>query len=213
MPRRPQPLLIRLTHWFNVPVLLIMMMSGLQILVAYPFLGPRGASYGWWPLQGWMPPAAFRLGDWLAGARHWHFAFAWLLVGNALIYLVYLAATGEFRRRFFWPPRDTRPAIHQLLYYLRLRKDPPPTNLYNGLQRAAYTTALGLGILEVLSGLAIWKPVQLRWLAWCMGGYDGARAVHLIVLLLLVGFIVTHLIMVAVHYKAFMEMITGGKKS
>src|SRR5262245_27122924 len=114
--RRPQPLLIRVTHWVNVPVIFIMAMSGLQILKAYPYLGPQGRMYGWWPFQGWMPPSWARLGDCLAGARAWHFAFGWLLVVNAIIYMVYLGASGEVKRRFFWPPRDTKPAIHQFLY-------------------------------------------------------------------------------------------------
>ncbi len=212
MPRRPQPLLIRLTHWLNVPAIAIMAMSGWQIWLAYPYFGPRGARYTWLPLQGWRPPDWLRIGEGLAGARQWHFAVAWLLVGNAAAYLVYLAASGEFRRRFFWPPRDTRPAIGQLLYYLRRRKEPPPLDLYNGLQRMAYTSALALAILVVLSGLAMWKPVQLHHLAWCLGGYDGARVVHFFALLALAGFVVTHLIMVALHPRSLREMIDGGRR-
>lgn len=211
-PRRPQPLLIRITHWVHVPAFVIMAMSGLQILRAYPYFGPQGAHYEWVPLQGWMTPDWMRAGQWLAGARHLHFAFAWLLIVNALIYAVYLAVSGEWRRRLFWPPRDTRPALHQLLYYLRIRKQAPAVDLYNGLQRSAYTLALGLGALEVLSGLAIWKPVQLHWLAWLMGGYDGARVVHFLALLGLIGFVIAHLIMVAVHWRQLPEIITGGKR-
>src|SRR5262249_44353964 len=146
--RKPQPWPIRLSHWVNVPALAIMAMSGLQILVAYPYMGPRGGMWSWWPLQDWHPPEWLRVGQWLAGARAWHFAMAWLLVGNAAIWLGYLAASGEWRRRFFWPPRDTGPALRQLAYYLRLRREPPPVDLYNGLQRMAYTTALGLGVVE-----------------------------------------------------------------
>ena len=210
-PRIPQPLVIRITHWINVPTLTIMMMSGLQILRAYPYFGPQGAMYDWVPLQGWDSPDWARAGQWLAGARHLHFALAWLLVVNAIIYLVYLGVSGEWRRRFFWPPRDTRPALHQLLHYLRIRKDKPPVDLYNSLQRSAYTAAVGLGILEVLSGIAIYKPVQFHRLAWLMGGYDGARVIHFLGLWALVGFIVTHLVMVAVHWRQFPEMVTGGK--
>jgi thiosulfate reductase cytochrome b subunit len=209
--RKPQPWPIRVTHWLNVPALAIMAMSGLQILVAYPFMGPRGAMWSWWPLQGWQPPPWLRVGEWLAGARAWHFALAWLLVGNALVYGIYLLASGEWRRRFFWPPRDVGPAVRQLLYYFRLRKEAPPAALYNSLQRLAYTSAMGLGLVEVLSGLAIWKPVQLELLARLFGGYDGARAVHFVGLVLLAGFVVTHVLMVALHPRSLGEMITGGK--
>jgi thiosulfate reductase cytochrome b subunit len=233
--KRPQPLLIRITHWINVPVILVMAMSGLQILNSFPFFGARGSEdFSWVPLQGMEDwPSWMTVGRWLAGARHIHFALAWLLVINAIIYLVYLFASKEFKRRLFWPPRDVVPAWRQQLHYFdaarlrvqgvvaRIAKRPawqgkprfaaPPTNLYNGLQRAAYTGALALGILEVLSGLAIYKPVQLHWLAWLMGGYDGARVIHFLGLLALAAFVIVHLVMVAVHWRQFPEMITGGK--
>jgi len=61
-PKRPQPLLIRLTHWINVPALVIMAMSGLQILRAYPYFGPQGARYDWVPLQAWESPEWMRAG-------------------------------------------------------------------------------------------------------------------------------------------------------
>ena len=210
--KRPQPLVIRLTHWINVPTLLVMAMSGLQILRAYPYFGPQGAMYDWMPLQGWESPDWIRAGQWLAGARHLHFALAWVLVVNAIIYFVYLIFSGEYKRRLFWPFRDVKPAFQQFLYYLRIRKEEPEKNLYNGLQRMAYTGAITLAILEVLSGIVIWKPVQFPHLAWLMGGYDGARVVHFLGLLALAGFVVTHLIMVVVHWRAFPEMITGGKR-
>ncbi|MDX2092647.1 MAG: cytochrome b/b6 domain-containing protein [Kofleriaceae bacterium] len=210
--RRPQPLLIRLTHWVNVPAFVVLAMSGLQIWVAYPFFGPRGDQWDWVPLAGWMPPEWMRAGHWLAGARHLHFAFAWLLVLNGLAYLVYMSASGEWRRRLFWPPRDLRPAIQQLLYYVRLRKEAPAKNLYNGLQRGAYTFAIVLTVLEVLSGFAVWKPVQLRWLAALFGGYDGARVVHFLALIGLLLFLVAHVVMVLVHWRQSVEMITGGRR-
>ncbi|MBA3457012.1 MAG: cytochrome b/b6 domain-containing protein [Deltaproteobacteria bacterium] len=191
-PRRPQPLLIRITHWINVPVLAILAMSGLQIFLAYPFFGPRGAEYDWVPLSGWMPPEWIRAGGWLAGARHLHFAFMWVLVINAAIYVIYLAASGEWRRRLLWRNQARQ--------------------RYNRLQRAAYTGALVLGIAEVLSGLAMWKPVQLHRLTWLMGGFDGARVIHFLAMLGLFGFVIGHVIMVIVHWRKFPEMITGGKR-
>lgn len=208
---RPQPWLIRLTHWVNVPALLLLAMSGLQILVAYPFMGPKGAEWSWWPLQGWEAPAWMRAGEWLAGGRAWHFALAWLLIGNALLYAVYLVTSGEWRRRLFWPPRDAGPALRQLGYYLRLTKNAPSADPYNGLQRLAYSSALALGFIEVLSGLAIWKPVQLEWLTLLFAGYDGARLIHFVGLALLLVFAVAHVVMVLLHPRSLGEMFTGGK--
>ena len=211
-PRRPQPWPIRFAHWANVPLLAILAASGLQILVAYPRMGPRGRPFALYPFQDAMPPSWMRLGDWLAGARSWHFAFGWFLALNGLVYVLYLALSGEWRRRLFLPRRDTRDAVATLAYYLRLRPAPAQTGLYNGLQRLAYTTALIMGVLSVLSGLAIYKPVQLQWLTKLFGGYDPARFVHLLLLALFAFFTVGHVILVALHPRTFGEMITGGRR-
>jgi thiosulfate reductase cytochrome b subunit len=177
--RRIQPLTIRLNHWLNVLFIVLMAGSGLQIFAAYPSLGPRGAQYVWYPWQGVDPPGWLTIGGWLAGARHWHFAIAWFLVLNGAIYLVYFFARGEWRRRLFLLARDARNALRMVGYYLHLLKTPPPPDFYNGLQRFAYSSVVVVVILQVLSGLAIYKPVQLHWLLVLFGGYDSARVVHL----------------------------------
>jgi len=210
--RRAQPLIIRLSHWVNIPLLFIMAGSGLQILVAYPYLGPRGALYRWYPLQGVPPPQWMRLGGWLAGGRHWHFAVAWFLVFNGVLYLAYQIATGEWRRRVFLPQRDLINAVAMFGYYLSIRKTPPPEDFYNGLQRASYSSAILFGVVVVLSGLAIYKPLQLHWLTLLFGSYDGARVVHLGCLVLLTGFTLTHIILVALHPRTLVAMVTGGKR-
>jgi len=211
-PRAEQPLLIRLTHWINVPVLLLMAMSGLQILAAFPRLGAKGEPYGWYPFDGTRPAAWMTAGEWLAGARHIHFGLAWFLVVNGLVYLLYAIASGEWRRRTFLPGRDARNAMQMALYYARIRRTAPEQDLYNGLQRLAYTSAIALGIVEVLSGLAIWKPVQLSPLAALFGGYDGARAVHLLGLVALGLFTIGHIGLVVLHPRELASIFTGGKR-
>jgi len=210
--RRQQPLIVRLAHWINIPLLLIMAGSGLQILAAYPRFGPRGALYRWYPFQGYTPPSWMRFGGWLAGARHWHFAIAWFLVINGLIYITYQTVSGEWRRRVFLPGRDAFNASQMFIYYLRLRPDPPPEDFYNGLQRLAYTAAIVFGIVVVLSGLAIYKPLQLHWLTAMFGGYDGSRVVHFACLVLLAGFTLNHIALVALHPRTLIAMITGGRR-
>src|SRR5262249_15721556 len=123
----------------------------------------------------------------------------------------YFVNSGEWRRRLFWPRRDARNALDTLLYYLRLRKSAPAQDLYNGLQRLAYTAVILFGILSVLSGLAIYKPVQLRAFGLILGGYARARGVHLILLVLFALFTVGHLLMVSLHPRSLGEMVTGGK--
>jgi thiosulfate reductase cytochrome b subunit len=209
--RKPQPLPIRLMHWISSALLFVMAGSGLQILAAYPYLGPRGQTYAWYPFQGVVPPSFTRLGGWLAGARDIHFAFAWFLIANGAGYVAYIIASGEWRRRVFLPRRDLQNSIQTALFYLRLRKDAPSQGFYNGLQRAGYTGAVLLGVLEVLSGIAMWKPVQFQSLALLFGGYDGARAVHFLGLVALGGFFLGHVLMVVLHPRTLITMITGGK--
>ena len=210
--RRAQPAAIRLAHWINIPLLVIMAGSGLQILAAYPALGPRGALYSWYPFQNDAPPSWLRFGGWLAGARHWHFAIAWFLIINGIIYLIYMVASGEWRRRVFIPTRDTSNALAMFAYYLRIRKTPPPEDFYNGLQRMAYTSAILFAVVVVFSGLAIYKPVQLYWITAAFGGYDVARVVHLSCLVLLAVFTVMHLVLVALHPRTIVTMVTGGQR-
>lgn len=209
--RRPvQPWLIRVTHWANLVLLALMAGSGLRILVAFPFLGAQGAEYGWYPLQGVNPPAPLTIGGWLAGARHWHFAFAWLFVANAVAYIAYLFASGEWRRRLFFPRRDARNAWGTLLHDLRLRKEAPePIGLYNGMQRLSYSGVLAMAPFAILSGLAMYKPVQLPRLTSILGGYDVARTIHLLVLAALALFTVVHVIQVLLHPRTLVDMTLG----
>jgi len=209
--RRPQPWPVRLTHWLNVPLLLIMVGSGLQILVAYPYQGPRGEIWEWFPFQGVVPPEWMRLGSWLAGARHVHFAFMWLFAANGLVYLAYLALSGEWRRRAFLARRDLASLARTVASYARLRAMPTDGELYNGLQRFAYTGAIALALLELLSGLALYKPVQLHGLTRLFGGYDGARLAHLLGMALLLFFLAGHVTMVLLHPRSLAEMVTGGR--
>jgi thiosulfate reductase cytochrome b subunit len=209
--RRQQPLAIRISHWCNAVFIVLMAGSGLQILTAYPAMGPQGALYSWYPFQNMAPPQWLRIGGWLAGGRHWHFAVAWFFIVNGLVYLTYFVLSGEWRRRLFRPGRDAGNALRQFAYYSGVRKAPPPHDFYNGLQRLAYTTALLLGLLMVLSGLAIYKPVQFHPLTVIFGGYDGARVVHLAGLCLLAIFVLIHVVMVSMHPREIVNMITGGK--
>jgi thiosulfate reductase cytochrome b subunit len=208
--RPVQPAVVRVTHWANLVLLVLMAGSGLRILVAYPFLGPQGGEYAWYPWQGVAPPGVLTVGGWLAGARHWHFAFAWLFVANAVVYAVYLFASGEWRRRLFFPRRDARNAWDTLLHDLRLRRGAAPAaGLYNGMQRLAYTGVLATAPLLVLTGLALYKPVQLPRLTALLGGYDAARVIHLAVLVALALFTVLHVFQVLVHPRTLLDMTAG----
>jgi thiosulfate reductase cytochrome b subunit len=139
------------------------------------------------PLFPFTFPSAITLGDWLAGALLWHFAAMWLLVVNGLVYLTLGLATGRFRRKL----------SHQDL------------SVYNAVQKLLYLGVILCGIVIVLSGLSMWKPVQLRALSILFGGYDAARYVHFLAMAAIVGFVTIHVVMALLVPKSLRAMIIG----
>ena len=201
--------LVRVTHWGAFVLVFGMIASGLQIYRAYPRFGERGGPYLLNPFHDTVFPLWSRLGGWLAGGLNWHFALMWplLLVGG--LYVGYLLLSGEWRKLLF-RPRDVRPAVAMARYYLHLDKEHPPQGKHNALQKAAYTSVLLLGTLAILTGFAIWKPVQFSWLTAAFGGFQAARYWHFWTVWLFVGFTVVHVILVFTADPASLRaMITG----
>ena len=210
-PARPRhhPI-VRITHWVSAIALLVMAGSGLRIFNASPQFAPKGGTFPWWPWEGTAAPASLTFGGWLGGARHWHFAMMWLLVANAFVYLAYLWFRGEWRT--IMPLRgDVRDALEMARFYLGLRRKHPHQGKHNALQKYAYSAMIVLGVVSVISGVAIWKPVSLGWLAAAMGGYPLARWWHFLAMLGLGVLVVVHVVMVfAVDPYALRAMTTGG---
>ena len=201
---------VRVTHWVNAIALTIMIGSGLRIFNAYPAFARKGETFCCYPFEHMAIPSALTFGGWLAGARNWHFAMMWVLVVNGLVYLAFIYLHGEWRdlvpRRGFM--RDSR---EMLRFYLFLRRDHPVQGKHNALQRSTYFAMPIVGAMAVVSGIAIWKPVQLAWLTGLVGGYVWARYWHFVAMLLLVVLSVAHVFMVfAVDPYSMRSMITGG---
>jgi thiosulfate reductase cytochrome b subunit len=183
--------------------------SGLQIYMAYARFGRQGGSLLPNPLQDRTLPEWSRLGGWLAGALSWHFTLMWPLMAVGALYLGYLVVSGEWRKLLF-RPSDIAPSIAMAKYYLRRTRTHPPQGKHNALQKQAYSGIIALGVLSVLTGIAIWKPVQLHWLTALFGGFQAARYWHFWVVWLFVGFTVVHVFMVLVVEPATLRaMITG----
>jgi len=188
------PLAVRIAHWVNALAILLMVLSGWRI-------------YNADPLFGFTFPKDWTLGGWLAGALQWHFAAMWLLFANGVAYLAYGILSGHFRRKFL--PFSPRAALRDALDALRLRLKHDDLSVYNAAQRAAYLGAIALIVLLVLSGLVLWKPVQLYALGMLMGDYEGARYVHFFCMAGIVLFVLAHVTMVALVPRTFSAMITG----
>ena len=138
----PWPL--RVMHWLNAVAIIMLIGSGWQIYNASPFLP-------------FTFPEWATIGEWLGGAIAWHLAAIWLLMLNGLTYLIWGFVRGHFRKKL-WPVTP-RAVLHDAWAALRFRL-PHEVGVYNAVQRLLYLGVIALGILAVLSGLAVWKPVQ-----------------------------------------------------
>ena len=192
------PLPVRIAHWVNAVAIFVMVGSGWKIYNASPIFD-------------FLFPNSITLGGWLAGALQWHFAAMWVLALNGLLYLAYGLASGHLKRRMF--PISPRAALADFLNILRGRLSHDDLSVYNTAQKLAYLVAIALVIGLILSGLALWKPVQLYWLAAPMGDYEGARLLHFFCMTGLVLFIIAHVVMVLLVPKTFLTMITGKLKN
>jgi thiosulfate reductase cytochrome b subunit len=190
-----QPAWVRTMHWINAVAMILMIMSGLQVYNASPLFDSLRFSH------------SITIGGWLGGALLWHFAAMWLLMVNGLVYLITGLATGRFKKKLLpiTPSgviSDTKAALTGKLSHEDLSK-------YNQVQKLLYAGIIVVGVIIVLSGLSIWKPVQLQWLTALFGGYDVARYVHFFCMSAIVAFLVVHVVLAMLVPKSLRAMIIG----
>jgi thiosulfate reductase cytochrome b subunit len=200
MLERVHPLIIRLTHWTNFIALGLMITSGLRIYSASPIFGETEL------------PTLFQFGG-LAYARQWHFFAMWVFFINGAVWILYNLLTKHGRRTTLFSKKDVHGVLPMIFYYLRIGKEHPPTRKYNSLQKLAYTSTAILGLLGILSGIAIYWPVQFHWITWMFGGYDAARIFHFIFMASFLFFLFGHLVMVTIAgWGNFISIFTGKMK-
>ncbi|QEL17759.1 cytochrome b/b6 domain-containing protein [Limnoglobus roseus] len=200
---------IRYLHWVNVPLLAVMVWSGLLIYWAYD---PYRIAVGGFVLVQFFPDWFYRVLDLehgLATGMGFHFAFMWLFAINGLAFVAYTFWSGHWR--------DLRPnrrtpieAFHVALHDLKLRKEPLPPGKFNAAQKLAYTGVILMGAGSVVTGLAIYKPTQLAWLTFLLGGYQAARLEHFALTIGYGLFLVAHVgQVVKAGWNNFRSMVTG----
>ncbi len=229
-------LLVRISHWANIPVLAALILSGLSIYWASPVLTvatPDGkkdvlAFVGGFFLK-YFPDSAENERNWfynhfafgagnLAVALNIHWLCAYLFMVITVVYTIGLLRSGAYKALL---PRttDVRDGLKMILYYLRVvpsfvmrKTNPHPVvnTKYNALQRTAYFSVSIFSFISILTGWAIHKPAQLGWLQWLFGGYDLCRLWHFIALLFFVVFVVPHVVLVALDgFDTFRSMVVG----
>jgi thiosulfate reductase cytochrome b subunit len=206
---KKHPLAIRWFHWINFPALTVMIWSGMLIYWANDVYR---VGFGDVTLFKFFPEWLYRalnMDHRLAEGMAWHFFFMWLFAINGLLYVLYTAFSGEWR--YLLPNRHSlREAIQVTLYDLRLSKAHPPPRKFNGAQQIAYTSVILMGAGSLLTGLAIYKPVQFAWLTSLLGGYEWARFIHFWLTVGYVMFFIVHLVQVIkAGWNNFRAMVTG----
>jgi thiosulfate reductase cytochrome b subunit len=189
-----QPAWVRTVHWINAVAIVLMIMSGWQIYNASPLFDFKFSSN-------------ITLGGWLGGALLWHFAAMWLLMVNGLVYLTLGFATGRFRKKLL--PITPAGVIADTKAALTFKLSHDDLSRYNNVQKLLYAGIIVVGIVIVLSGLSIWKPVQLQYLTALFGGYDVARCVHFICMAAICAFLVVHVVLALLVPKSLRAMIIG----
>jgi thiosulfate reductase cytochrome b subunit len=196
--KKLHPLPIRVMHWVNALTMIVMVTSGWGIYDDYVIISGLHFSQ------------TFRLGSWAAESLLWHFAGMWFLAINGLIYLFYGILTGRFRNKLL--PIRLREIVETVRDTLHFRIAHDDITHYNAVQKLLYIIVIIAGISQVVTGLAIWKPIQFSWLVALFGGFQGARLVHFWGMVVIVGFFIVHVALALLVPRTLLAMLTGGPR-
>jgi thiosulfate reductase cytochrome b subunit len=193
---RLHPLPLRIMHWINAVAIFIMIGSGWKIY-------NDDAIFGFLHF-----PDSIVIGKWAQYGLQWHFFGMWIFVLNGIAYLGYGIATGRFRQKLF--PISVREFFATVGDALRFRLGHDDLTHYNAVQKVLYLGVMLVGILIVISGLALWKPVQFSALADLFGTFQTIRLVHFLCMSAIVAFIVVHVSLALLVPRSLLAMLTGG---
>jgi thiosulfate reductase cytochrome b subunit len=200
------PALVRIAHWLQALAIVIMIGSGWRIYNSAPIFGnyrfPIWATLGGNPMQSKIA----HMDPGVSNALNWHFTGMWLLLVSYLMFMAHGSISGHFWRHLLpLRPRDIfRDFIAAATFRLGHR-----LGEYNAVQRAAYWGVLFAILMMFLTGLAIWKPVQLSGLTWLFGGYPTARVLHFLFMSAICLFMIVHVALVVLVPKTFVAMVFG----
>jgi thiosulfate reductase cytochrome b subunit len=208
--KRMHPLALRVMHWTNAIAILIMIGSGLKIYNDSPIFGWLDFP-NWITIGGdWGPSFRYHGNGGQSGALQWHFFAMWIIVLNGIAYLTYGIVTGRFRRMLL--PIRPREVLDTVRDALRFHLSHDDLTVYNAVQKILYVGIILVAIVEVLAGLAIWKPVQFSRLALLFYDFQGARLVHFLGMTAIVLFLVVHVALALLVPRTLLAMITGGPR-
>ncbi len=196
--RKLHPWPIRIMHWVNAIAMLVMITSGWGIYDDDAVI------------KGFYFPNLLRLGEWAAPSLNYHFTGMWLLALNGLAYLIYGFVTGRLRERLL--PIRVRDVVQTVRDTLHFQVAHDDLTTYNAVQKILYIVAILAGIMQVVTGVAIWKPVQFSGLVSLLGGFQFARVLHFTGMSVLVGFLLVHVALALLVPQTLWAMLSGGPR-
>ena len=185
-------------HWINAFCMLAMIGSGWGIYDDDVVV--RGLHFPHWA----------RLGSWAAPSLNIHLAVMWFVAVNGIAYLVYGLVTGRLRERLL--PVRAVDVAHTIRDTLHLRVAHEDLTTYNAVQKLLYMLAIAVGVSQVVTGIALWKPVQFAWLTALLGGFQSVRVIHFAGMSILVGFLVVHVALSLLVPRTLLAMLSGGPR-
>ena len=199
----------RWMHWINFPTLTIMIWSGMLIYWANDVYEIKIFGFS---IIKFFPEwfyKFFHITHRLSEGMAFHFAFMWIFAINGLLYVTYTIVSGEWK--YLLPDKNSlKNSPYVVLHDLGLRKTAPPFLKYNAAQAIAYTMIIVMGFGSLLTGLAIYKPVQFHWATFICGGYEAARLEHFILTVGYVLFFIIHIMQVIrAGWNNFRAMVAG----
>lgn len=206
---KEQPVLIRVTHWINVPTMAVLTWSGILLYAEndnYSFFIGSFQVFHFFP--SWFYSVC-NLAHHNSQGLAWHFLFMWIFAINGLIYVGYLVFSSNWR--YILPGKQSlQNAVKVLFQSLHLTKELPPKGKYNAAQKMAYTSVIAMAIIEVFTGLVLYKPTSLAWLADLFGGIDTTKSIHFWITIAFIAFVIIHVGQVIRYgWHDFLPMVTG----
>ena len=207
---RLHPVPIRAMHWINALMILIMIGSGFKIYDDQPIFS--GIIFPSYLLIGGDPETSFKYNSdgGFGGALQWHFMAMWIVILNGLAYLIYGFATGRLRRKLLpIRPTEVLNTIRETLHFHLAHDD---ITLYNAVQKLLYVGIILVVIVQVMAGLALWKPVQFPLLASLFHDFQTTRLIHFFGLCAICLFLTVHVLLALLVPSTLVAMVTGGPR-
>ncbi len=193
---RLHPLPLRVMHWMNTAAIFIMIGSGWRI-------------YNDDVIFGWLYfPDFLVIGKWAQYGLQWHFFGMWIFVLNGLAYLTYGIVTGRFQQKLF--PISLREILATVGDALHFRLSHEDLTVYNAVQKILYLGVILVGILIVITGLCLWKPVQFSELSGLFGNFQTIRLIHFLCMSAIAAFVLVHVTLAMLVPQSLLAMLTGG---